>query len=177
MRFIFNLLLIGIFLGFSTLIKSQYVMNLENDDMYELTYNDADDSTDYHCIWYDNCRNISLGRHSPCYNTTEAIKIYDDDDYTMSLLKSWCPMYINNTADGTYTCCKANQLEDLETQFNMMQQMLSRCPSCYNNLLKLFCALSCDPLQSRFVMPGKTQPVIPININPLPIPVPINNSP
>uniref|UniRef100_A0A8C6PMS6 NPC intracellular cholesterol transporter 1 n=1 Tax=Nothobranchius furzeri TaxID=105023 RepID=A0A8C6PMS6_NOTFU len=48
-------------------------------------------------------------------------------------------------------CCDAAQLRTLKGSLQVPLQLLSRCPSCFFNLMNLFCELTCSPDQSQFM--------------------------
>ena len=53
--------------------------------------------------------------------------------------------------NNTYTCCPTAQISIIADQFGLAKLMLGRCPSCFYNFRSLFCAMTCSPVQSRFL--------------------------
>ncbi|XP_061110400.1 NPC intracellular cholesterol transporter 1 isoform X2 [Conger conger] len=48
-------------------------------------------------------------------------------------------------------CCDVQQLQTLQRSLQLPLQFLSRCPTCFYNLMNLFCELTCSPHQSQFL--------------------------
>ncbi len=69
-------------------------------------------------------------------------------------------MYINNfvvfTGEKPKTCCSTSQLIDLNTNMAQPRQFLSRCPSCIDNFINLYCYFTCSPYQSDYMLPKET---------------------
>ena len=49
------------------------------------------------------------------------------------------------------TCCDIKQLKTLDRNTAMVAALFKRCPSCLNNLMKIFCEYTCSPKQSTFI--------------------------
>lgn len=58
-------------------------------------------------------------------------------------------MLINEGSD-TFACCSAAQLRSLQASLTLTQAILSRCPSCAENFVNLYCQNTCSPNQSLF---------------------------
>ena len=56
-------------------------------------------------------------------------------------------------------CCTAQQVESMSENFEMISQLLGRCPSCVKNLRNVFCFMTCDPHQSKYLSPIMTKKV------------------
>lgn len=41
--------------------------------------------------------------------------------------------------------------------FKTISEIVGRCPSCVKNLRNVFCFMTCDPHQSKFLSPNKTE--------------------
>uniref|UniRef100_G3UGY4 NPC intracellular cholesterol transporter 1 n=1 Tax=Loxodonta africana TaxID=9785 RepID=G3UGY4_LOXAF len=63
-------------------------------------------------------------------------------------LKELCPGFF---FDNVSLCCDVQQLRTLKDNLQLPLQFLSRCPSCFYNLMNLFCELTCSPQQSQFL--------------------------
>ncbi|XP_051826300.1 NPC intracellular cholesterol transporter 1, partial [Antechinus flavipes] len=64
------------------------------------------------------------------------------------LSKELCPGFFFGNVS---LCCDTQQLQTLKDNLQLPLQFLSRCPSCFYNLLNLFCELTCSPRQSQFL--------------------------
>ncbi|XP_046748991.1 NPC intracellular cholesterol transporter 1 isoform X2 [Diprion similis] len=102
---------------------------------------------DGHCIWYDECYSGPKGMMNCLY--TEGAKPLNVTG--QKLLSTWCSHLLNDTGNGTMTCCSPKQLETLNTQVNQGAVLLQRCPSCLNNWVKHICEFTCSPVQSKFI--------------------------
>lgn len=100
-----------------------------------------------HCIWYGECTKVGDYKKNCPY--TGPPKRLDEEG--QKLLLKRCPHLVTDFGQTTETCCDTNQLRTLDTNINMAEIFLQRCPSCINNLLKTFCEFTCSPHQSRFV--------------------------
>ncbi|XP_053105399.1 NPC intracellular cholesterol transporter 1 [Hemicordylus capensis] len=104
------------------------------------------------CIWYGEC-GIAFGdkRYNCEYNGPPLPLPKDGYD----LVQELCPGFF---FDNVSLCCDVQQLQTLKNNMQLPLQFLSRCPSCYYNLINLFCELSCSPHQSEFLNVTQTQP-------------------
>uniref|UniRef100_A0A8B9Z5R5 NPC intracellular cholesterol transporter 1 n=1 Tax=Buteo japonicus TaxID=224669 RepID=A0A8B9Z5R5_9AVES len=76
-----------------------------------------------------------------------------EDGY--DLMQELCPgLFFGNVS----TCCDVQQLQTLKNNLQLPLQFLSRCPSCFYNLINLFCELTCSPDQSDFLNVTSTIP-------------------
>ncbi|KYR01019.1 Niemann-Pick C type protein [Tieghemostelium lacteum] len=57
-------------------------------------------------------------------------------------------------------CCDAAQTQILQNNLYLAQPIFGRCPSCFYNVYDLWCASSCSPYQSSFMIITSTQPVL-----------------
>lgn len=100
------------------------------------------------CIWYGECGPGPDGKVKNCYYNGTA-KLMEDEE-ALDLLEESCGM-IYNGRNNTYTCCGADQVRTISSQFGLAKLLLRRCPSCYYNFRSLFCAMTCAPDHSRFL--------------------------
>lgn len=97
-----------------------------------------------YCVWYGQCTsgakpmNCFYNKPAKELNDTEGIKILDDT----------CP-----EMKGQPTCCDTKQLNALATNLQIMKQLTSRCPACWNNMRRLYCEMTCSKDQSLFMDP------------------------
>lgn len=50
-------------------------------------------------------------------------------------------------------CCDGKQLVALQNFKYILDNLIGRCPSCYFNLLRIFCELACNPNQDQVAWP------------------------
>ncbi|XP_077471971.1 NPC intracellular cholesterol transporter 1 [Stigmatopora argus] len=100
-----------------------------------------------HCVWYGECAPSPLvpTKNYNCNYTGAAISL-DPEGY--ELLAELCPGYDYGSRN---VCCDVKQLRTLRGSLQLPLQFLSRCPSCFANLVNLFCELTCSPRQSEFM--------------------------
>lgn len=53
-------------------------------------------------------------------------------------------------------CCDRKQLIEMQKFKYILDNVIGRCPSCYYNLLGIFCEMACSPDQDRFLWPLET---------------------
>ncbi|CAH7091274.1 Npc1 [Phodopus roborovskii] len=97
------------------------------------------------CIWYGEC-GIAFGdkRYNCKYSGPPKPLPKDGND----LLQELCPgLFFGNVS----LCCDVQQLQTLKSNLQLPMQFLSRCPSCFYNLMTLFCELTCSAHQSQFL--------------------------
>ncbi|XP_048368083.1 NPC1-like intracellular cholesterol transporter 1 [Sphaerodactylus townsendi] len=105
-----------------------------------------------YCAFYETCgRNPEVTgivpAIVPCVSNTKAVQLSGNH---LELLKSICPMLYKGDND-TFACCSAQQLQSLRISLAMSQGILSRCPSCVENFVNLYCQNTCSPNQSQFI--------------------------
>ena len=119
------------------------------------------------CVLQNTCgKNLALpdGKgqvrpNVPCFRPDSAnpLIIRSNDSNTnlhYRLIKSVCPSLIKQTGYDEYeaqVCCSRSQIADLESEVAQMKQLFGRCHACYENLLKVYCATSCNPDQSSWM--------------------------
>ncbi|XP_068093368.1 NPC intracellular cholesterol transporter 1-like [Hyperolius riggenbachi] len=98
-----------------------------------------------HCVWYGECADAGGGKHYNCEYFGPPIPLPEEGH---TLLQQLCPsLYYGNVS----VCCDVQQLKTLSSNLQLPLQFLSRCPSCFYNLMTLFCELTCSPSQSEFL--------------------------
>ena len=65
------------------------------------------------------------------------------------LVEELCPWYAKGK--DTKICCDKNMLETLKESILPAQNFLQRCPSCFTDFMRLFCATTCDPNAATFM--------------------------
>ena len=78
-----------------------------------------------------------------------------NDSKGIELLNKMCPKF----AADRKTCCSTKQLVALDSNLNTLRQFASRCPACLQNLVDMFCELTCSPDQSVFMDPTIVLPI------------------
>ncbi|XP_053427652.1 NPC intracellular cholesterol transporter 1 isoform X3 [Nycticebus coucang] len=97
------------------------------------------------CVWYGECGIASGDKRYNCKYSGPP-KPLPKDGY--DLVQELCPGFF---FDNVSLCCDVQQLRTLKDSLQLPLQFLSRCPSCFYNLLNLFCELTCSPRQSQFL--------------------------
>ena len=95
-----------------------------------------------YCVWYGQCTKGSKPLN--CLYNGPAKRLTDPQG--LEILHSRCPELRDQP-----TCCTTKQLEALTTNLQILEQLTSRCPSCWNNIRRLYCQLTCSPDQSVFM--------------------------
>ncbi|KYO48265.1 NPC intracellular cholesterol transporter 1 [Alligator mississippiensis] len=104
------------------------------------------------CVWYGECGIASEDKRYNCAYEGPPIPLPKDG---YDLVNELCPgLYFGNVS----ICCNVQQLQTLKNNLQLPLQFLSRCPSCFHNLISLFCELTCSPNQSEFLNVTQTEP-------------------
>ncbi|OXB56393.1 hypothetical protein ASZ78_004926 [Callipepla squamata] len=104
------------------------------------------------CVWYGECGIASGDKRYNCAYDGPPIPLPEDG---YDLIQELCPgLFFGNVS----TCCDILQLQTLKNNLQLPLQFLSRCPSCFYNLINLFCELTCSPNQSEFLNVTSTVP-------------------
>ncbi|NXH16805.1 NPC1 protein, partial [Bucco capensis] len=104
------------------------------------------------CVWYGECGIASGDKRYNCAYDGPPIGLPEDG---YDLMQELCPgLFYGNVS----TCCDVHQLQTLKSNLQLPLQFLSRCPSCFYNLINLFCELTCSPNQSDFLNVTETIP-------------------
>ncbi|XP_013179899.1 PREDICTED: Niemann-Pick C1 protein isoform X3 [Papilio xuthus] len=104
-------------------------------------------SEDVHCVWYGVCTQKEPSIYNCAYNGT-ALPI---DNASMPIIQKYCP----SIAAGGVSCCNIQQLKNFESKIIQAENLLVRCPACYENFLQHICGMTCAPDQSKFIKPVK----------------------
>ncbi|KAL3318172.1 NPC intracellular cholesterol transporter 1 [Cichlidogyrus casuarinus] len=114
---------------------------------------------------YGVCNDKIPGKTQYC-SVSEPPKTLSDPK-VLTVLESFCPEYVDNSK--ATTCCDAQQISVLKDSFQAVEIIIGKCPACYRNFLRLFCAMTCDPYQASFVTPteidNSTKAVSKLNYN------------
>uniref|UniRef100_H0XBD5 NPC intracellular cholesterol transporter 1 n=1 Tax=Otolemur garnettii TaxID=30611 RepID=H0XBD5_OTOGA len=101
------------------------------------------------CVWYGECGIASGDKRYNCKYSGPPKPLPKDGPMSVfSHQKELCPGFF---FDNVSLCCDVQQLQTLKDNLQLPLQFLSRCPSCFYNLLNLFCELTCSPRQSQFL--------------------------
>lgn len=106
------------------------------------------------CIWYDECGDGWNGGKLNC-NYTGPAKLLTDVR-GLDLLQTYCPDLYNGN-NLSFTCCSTNQLMTFAGNMDLPKQFFSRCPACYHNFLNIYCDMTCNPDQDKFVWVNGTR--------------------
>lgn len=100
------------------------------------------------CTWYKQCafNSLTQGAYNCYYNGLA--KEPSEDKELWSLINSTCPQYSN-----TKVCCDVEQMKTLADQTQVARSLFARCPACFTNFMKHFCATTCSPDMSTFIEP------------------------
>ncbi|XP_074843385.1 NPC intracellular cholesterol transporter 1 isoform X2 [Carettochelys insculpta] len=104
------------------------------------------------CVWYGECGIASGDKRYNCKYTGPPIPLPKNG---YDLMQELCPgLFFENVS----VCCDVQQLQTLKNNLQLPLQFLSRCPSCFYNLINLFCELTCSPHQADFLNVTATIP-------------------
>ncbi|XP_045429817.1 NPC intracellular cholesterol transporter 1 isoform X4 [Pipistrellus kuhlii] len=103
------------------------------------------------CVWYGECGIASGDKRYNCEYSGPP-KPLSKDGY--DLVQELCPGLLFGNVS---LCCDVQQLRTLKDSLQLPLQFLSRCPSCFYNLMNLFCELTCSPRQSQFLNVTETE--------------------
>ncbi|KPI99809.1 Niemann-Pick C1 protein [Papilio xuthus] len=70
---------------------------------------------------------------------------------SLPIIQKYCP----SIAAGGVSCCNIQQLKNFESKIIQAENLLVRCPACYENFLQHICGMTCAPDQSKFIKPVK----------------------
>ena len=107
------------------------------------------------CIWYGNCGKNSVGKCLNCYTEGKPPTKLKNDEARNALFKA-CPHFRDEYGEDPKVCCTLQQIEDLNVGFDMARPLLGKCPTCFLNFRKNFCASTCSPTQNTFLNVTKT---------------------
>jgi len=98
------------------------------------------------CIWYEGIRDgyNQVYRHGQ----PKPLPLHD-----LNLLNEMCPHIATRSDQSPNLCCDRKQLLAMQKFKYILDNVIGRCPSCYYNLLRIFCEMACSPDQDQFVWP------------------------
>ncbi|XP_004465177.1 NPC intracellular cholesterol transporter 1 [Dasypus novemcinctus] len=97
------------------------------------------------CVWYGECGIATGDKRYNCKYSGPPVPL---PDAGYDLVQELCPGFF---FDNVSLCCDVQQLHTLKDNLQLPLQFLSRCPSCFYNLMNLFCELTCSPRQGQFL--------------------------
>ncbi|CDW58332.1 Niemann-Pick C1 protein [Trichuris trichiura] len=104
-----------------------------------------------HCVWYKECIVDNIRKN--CVYNGPPLPLKDLE--ALNTIIKMCPSLIEDHFKGSSKelslCCDADQVRTLAMNMNIPQQYFSRCPSCLQNFVQLWCQLTCSPKQSSFL--------------------------
>nr|CAD7444542.1 unnamed protein product [Timema bartmani] len=123
------------------------------------------------CIWYGVCNTNQQNLKQDCYYNGTAKQLNDQD--AISTLQGICPHLVKGfkepipyfvplssvvDASQVYTCCSAEQVGVLSSNIGLAKTLMTRCATCYKNLLRQLCDFTCGTFQSQFMVPVGIKP-------------------
>lgn len=106
------------------------------------------------CSLYGICQTSDT---APCLADTDPkrVEISRLDGETKLAFNEHCPKFNLDQA----LCCDHDQIRHLVQVLNGdIREWFERCPSCYQNIASLYCAITCDPNQANYVEATKLSP-------------------
>ena len=97
-----------------------------------------------YCVWYGQCTNGTRAKN--CFYNGKAKQLNDTEG--KKVLEHTCAEMRDQ-----HTCCDTKQLKALATNLQIMKQLTSRCPACWNNMRRFYCEMTCSQDQSLFMDP------------------------
>nr|CAD7589718.1 unnamed protein product [Timema genevievae] len=107
------------------------------------------------CIWYGVCNTNQQNLKQNCYYNGTTKQLTDQD--AISTLQGICPHLVKD-ASQVYTCCSAEQVGVLSSNIGLAKTLMTRCATCYKNLLRQLCDFTCGTFQSQFMVPVGIKP-------------------
>ena len=99
-----------------------------------------------YCVWHGQCTSGSKPKN--CFYNGPAKEL--NDTKGIKLLKDICTEFL-----GQPTCCDTKQVSALAASLQVLNQLMSHCPACWNNLRRFYCEMTCSKDQSLFLDPTK----------------------
>ncbi|XP_050549780.1 NPC intracellular cholesterol transporter 1 isoform X2 [Spodoptera frugiperda] len=107
-------------------------------------------SAEAHCIWYGVCSSDPYKPTNCAYNGTAK----PIPSTAMTIMQKYCP----SIAAGGVSCCSDEQMDNLASKIMPAENLLQRCPSCFENFVQHICGMTCSPNQSDFLYPSEVVP-------------------
>lgn len=73
-----------------------------------------------------------------------------------SLLLKRCPELYKDA--NSSVCCTSDQVKEMDTSFQLAEQVFGRCQTCVQNMLRSICAMTCHPEQGKFIKVKEHKP-------------------
>lgn len=118
--------------------------------VFLLTYLCARAYADNRCSMRGKCGTDPLSRKTiPCSYDGRPLPLSDS---SLQLLKATCPDIVN---DENSFCCDDASVPELVSNLNQIGAFLKPCPSCFYNMARVFCDMTCSPHQKDFIQVTK----------------------
>lgn len=102
---------------------------------------------DARCVHRGNCGIDPVSQKTiPCVYNGKPLPV---ENASLQLLKSVCPDLV--TGQENAFCCDEGNIKDLSDGFTLMRAIVGSCPSCFFNLARVFCDMTCSPHQDTFL--------------------------
>lgn len=106
-------------------------------------------NSQYQCVWYGQCGKNSFNQLPiNCKYSGPAKHLSTEGQ---PILAKHCPHLLKDIGHGINTCCDFAQLKTFDESIGLAANFLNRCPSCFTNLKRHICDMSCSADQSRFI--------------------------
>ena len=79
------------------------------------------------------------------------------DDEAIDMLYQTCPHLREQLGPNPQVCCTKRQIEIMQKSFGQAVDLLARCPVCYANWIKNFCATTCMPGNVEFIQISRNE--------------------
>ncbi|KAM7293187.1 NPC intracellular cholesterol transporter 1 [Ixodes scapularis] len=107
-----------------------------------------------HCVQRGNCGKDKLTMKTiPCVDYGPPNNVSAD---SLKLLANVCPDLLKGGANKF--CCDDHSVKELSDNLALMRLMTGSCPSCFYNLARVFCVMTCSPHQDTFQEVAEKQP-------------------
>lgn len=106
------------------------------------------------CVQRGNCGKDKLtGRTIPCVDYGPPKSVSAD---SLKSLANVCPDLLKTGVNEF--CCDDHSVKELSSNLALMHLMVGTCPSCFYNLARLFCVMTCSPHQDTFQEVAEKEP-------------------
>uniref|UniRef100_V5I345 Putative cholesterol transport protein n=1 Tax=Ixodes ricinus TaxID=34613 RepID=V5I345_IXORI len=107
-----------------------------------------------HCVQRGNCGKDKLTKKTiPCVDYGPPNNVSTD---SLKLLANMCPDLLKGGANKF--CCDDHSVKELSDNLALMGLLTKSCPSCFYNLARVFCVMTCSPHQDTFQEVAEKQP-------------------